>query len=91
MPDTKYRKLIIWSLISLALGKFQVPPFLNLIENLTENITPADIQMSFGQIMINTNMGQSLIDVGKKFISSESSPLGENEKNLNRSYCSNTI
>ena len=78
MPDTKYRKLIIWSLISLALGKFQVPPISNIIENLTKNITPADIQMSFGQIMLDTNMGQNLIDFGKNFISPESSPLGNN-------------
>ena len=62
------------------MGKFQVAPISNLIENLTKNITPADIQMSFGQIMLDTNMGQSLIDVGKNFISSESSPLGNNKK-----------
>ena len=32
--------------------------------------------MSFGRIMRNTNMGKSLIDIGKGFISEESSPLG---------------
>ena len=78
MPNIKNRKLLIWNLISLALGKFQISPISNLIENLTENVTPADVHMSFGQIMLNTNMGQNLIDVGKNFISSESSPLGNN-------------
>ena len=33
--------------------------------------------MSFGRIMRNTNMGKSLIDIGKSFVSSESSPLGK--------------
>ena len=58
------------------MGKFQISPISNLIENLTENITPAEIDMSFGRIMRNTNMGKSLIDIGKSFISAESSPLG---------------
>ena len=66
------------NLRSLALGKFKAPPISDLIEKLTENITLADVQMSFGQIMLNTNMGQSLIDVGKNFIPADSSPLGEN-------------
>ena len=60
------------------MGQFQISPILNFIEKLTENITPADVDMSFGQIMRTTNMGQSLIDTGKSFISSVSSPLGEN-------------
>ena len=74
----KYKivKNILLNLVSLALGKFQISPISNLIENLTENITPAEIDMSFGRIMRNTNMGKSLIDIGKSFISSESSPLG---------------
>ena len=59
------------------MGKFQVSPISNLIENLTENITPADIDMSLGQIMRTTNMGQNLVNVGKNFISSESSPIGK--------------
>ena len=52
-------------------------PISNLIGNLTENITQADVQMSFGEIMLNTNMSESLIDIGKNFIPSDSSPLGK--------------
>ena len=63
------------------MGKFQVSPILNLIENLTENITLADVDMSIGQIMRGTNWGESLIDVGKSFITPESSPLGKNHLN----------
>ena len=33
--------------------------------------------MSYGQIMRTTNVGKSLIDIGKSFISSDSSPLGK--------------
>ena len=64
------------NLRSLALGKLKVSPISDLIEKLTENITPADVEMSFGQIMLKTNIGKSLIDIGKGYISSESSPLG---------------
>ena len=72
-----YRKSILPNLYSLALGKFQVSPITNLIINLTKNITVADVDMSFGEIMRTTNMGQNIIDNGKSFISSASSPLGE--------------
>ena len=58
------------------MGKFQISPISNLIENLTENITPAEVELSFGRIMLKTNMGKSLIYIGKGFISAESSPLG---------------
>ena len=58
------------------MGKFQVSPILKLIETLTENITPDDVEMSYGYIMRTTNLGKSLIDIGKNFIPSESSPLG---------------
>ena len=64
------------NLRSLALGKLKVSPISDLIEKLTENITSADVEMSFGQIMLKTNIGKSLIDIGKGYISSESSPLG---------------
>ena len=77
--NKKYcKKIILENRWSLALGKFQVSPILNLIENLTENITPVDVDTSLGQIMRITDMGKNLIDVGKDFISSESSPLGNN-------------
>ena len=59
------------------MGKFQIAPISNLIENLTENITPAEVELSFGRIMLKTNMGKSLIDTGKSFIGAESSPLGK--------------
>ena len=56
----------------------QVSPILELIEKLTEKITPDDVEMSYGMsyIMRTTNLGKSLIDIGKNFIPSESSPLG---------------
>ena len=59
------------------MGKFQLSPISDLIEKLTENVTPVDVELSFGQIMLKTDMGQSLIDIGKNFINSESSPLGK--------------
>ena len=74
-----YFEVESWNLKSLALGKFQISPISNLIEQLTENVTPVDVDLSFGQIMRKTNMGQSLIDIGKGYITSESSPLGKNK------------
>ena len=73
-------------LLSLALGKFQILPISELIEKLTENITQDDVDMSFGQIMRITNMGQSLIDIGKNFIPSESSPLGRKSSKVSPSF-----
>ena len=61
--------------LSLALSKLKSSPISNLIENLRENITPADVRTSFHQIMLVTNMGRSLIDIGKSFSPSDSSPL----------------
>ena len=58
------------------MGKFQVSPILKLIENLTENVTPADVDMSFGNIMRITDMGKNLMNIGKGHISSDASPLG---------------
>ena len=60
------------------MSKLKASPISSLIEKLTENITIADVQMTFGQIMLDTSMGQSLIDIEKSFISSDSSPLGKN-------------
>ena len=57
------------------MSKFKALPILNLIESLRENITPTDVQTSFDQIMLVTNMGRSLIDIGKNFIPTDSSPL----------------
>ena len=75
-----FRKSILSNLSSLALGKFQVSPISNLIEKLTKNISLADVDMSIGQIMRSTNWGESLIDIGKSFITPESSPLGKSIK-----------
>ena len=58
------------------MGKFHVSPISELIENLTENITPTDVDMTYGYVMRTTNLGKSLTDIGKSYISSESSPLG---------------
>ena len=59
------------------MGKFQASPISELIENLTENITPDDADMTYGYIMRTTNVGKSLIDIGKSFIPTDSSPLGK--------------
>ena len=64
------------------MGKFQGTPILELIDNLTENITPADVDMSYGHIMRTTNVGKSLIDIGKSFIPSDSSPLGKKSSEI---------
>ena len=75
-----FRKSILSNLSSLALGKLQAPPISNLIENLTENITVTDVDTSIGQIMRSTNWGESLVNIGKSFITPESSPLGKSIK-----------
>ena len=59
------------------MSKFESSPISNLIENLRENITTTDVQTSFDQTMLVTDMGRSLIDIGKSFIPSDSSPLGK--------------
>ena len=64
------------------MGKLKASPISDLIEKLTANITPADVEMSFGQIMLKTNIGKSLIDIGKGYINSEASPLGKRSKVL---------
>ena len=61
---------------SLALSKFQVPPVLTLIGKLTSKISMSEIKQAFGGIMLNTTIWQQMENLGKGFIPSESSPLG---------------
>ena len=57
-------------------------PILKLIKDLTENISVADVDMTYGQIMRTTNVGKSLIEIGKSFIPSDFSPLGKENQNV---------
>ena len=61
---------------SLALSKFQVPPVLTLIAKLTSKISTSEIKQAYGGIMLNTTIWELMKNLGKGFIPSESSPLG---------------
>ena len=61
----------------MALARFQVAPVLELVEKLTKDITKPAIQSSLGKYMLDTQMGSSLVALGKGFISSDYSPLGK--------------
>ena len=65
----------------MALARFQVAPVMELVAKLTDNISKPEIQQSLGKYMLDTQMGSSLISLGKGFITSDHSPLG---KLLNR-------
>ena len=61
---------------SMALARFQVEPVLELVKKLTKNISKPAIQTSLGKYMLDTQMGSSLVELGKGFITSDYSPLG---------------
>ena len=61
---------------SMALARFQVEPVLKLVTKLTKNISKPAIQSSLGKYMLDTQMGSSLVELGKGFITSDYSPLG---------------
>ena len=65
------------TLKSMALARFQVAPVMELVTKLTENISSQEIQNSLGKYMLDTQMGTSLVSLGKGFITSDHSPLGE--------------
>ena len=65
------------TLESMALARFQVAPVMELVAKLTENITNQEIKSSLGEYMLDTQMGSSLVSLGKGFITSDYSPLGE--------------
>ena len=60
----------------MALSKFQETPVLELIEDLTCEVTIKDVESSFGRLMIVNQMFSSIEDLGKKFISPSATPLG---------------
>ena len=61
----------------MALARFQVAPVMELVTKLTENVSEMDIYAGLGKIMLDTEMGSSLVSVGKDFITSDHSPLGK--------------
>ena len=50
---------------------------MELVAKLTDNISKPEIQQSLGKYMLDTQMGSSLISLGKGFITSDHSPLGK--------------
>ena len=62
---------------SMALARFQVAPVMELVAKLTENISKRRIKQGLGEIMLDTEMGSSLVSLGKGYITSDHSPLGE--------------
>ena len=65
------------TLKSMALARFQVAPVMELVAKLTENISNKEIKASLGEYVLDTQMGSSLVSLGKGFITSDHSPLGE--------------
>ena len=61
----------------MALARFQEAPVMELVRKLTENISKPEIKQGLGEIMLDTEMGSSLVSLGKEFITSDHSPLGE--------------
>ena len=61
----------------MALARFQVAPVMELMTKLTEDVSKTDINAGLGKIMLDTEMGSSLVSLGKEFITSDNSPSGE--------------
>ena len=61
----------------MALARFQVAPVVELVTKLTEDVSKTDINAGLGKIMLDTEMGSSLVSLGKEFITSDNSPSGE--------------
>ena len=61
----------------MALARFQVAPVFELLAKLTQNISRPEIEQGLGKIMFDTQMGSSLVSLGKEFITSDHSPLGK--------------
>ena len=60
----------------MALARFQVAPVMELVAKLTENISKQEIKSSLGDYVLDTQMGSSLVSLGKGFITADHSPLG---------------
>ena len=50
---------------------------MELVAKLTENISRQEIKSCLGEYVLDTQMGSSLVSLGKGFITSDHSPLGE--------------
>ena len=50
---------------------------MELVAKLTENISKQEIKSSLGDYVLDKQMGSSLVSLGKGFITSDHSPLGE--------------
>ena len=61
----------------MALARFQVAPVMQLVAKLMKNISRPEIKQALGDIMLSTKMGSSLVSLGKGYITSDRSPLGE--------------
>ena len=61
---------------SLSLSKFQVEPVFELIEKLTVDVTKTDAQFFHDRLMKDVELLPTLINIGKKFIPDDGSPLG---------------
>ena len=61
----------------MALARFQVEPVIELVAKLMKDISRPEIEQTLGKIMLNTKMGSSLVSLGKGYITSDHSPLGE--------------
>ena len=49
---------------------------MELVAKLTENISKQEIKSSLGDYVLDTQMGSSLVSLGKGFITADHSPLG---------------
>ena len=61
----------------MALARFQVAPVMDLVAKLMKNISRTEIEQALGKIMLSTNMGSTLVSLGKGYITSDHKPLGE--------------
>ena len=61
----------------MALARFQVAPVMVLVAKLTEDVSKTDINAGLGKIMLDTEMGSSLVSLGKEFLTADHSPSGK--------------
>lgn len=73
-----YKSVINQKLIfmSMSLARFQIAPITRLVSKLSNGISEQEVKASFGGIMIDTEMGSTLINLGKKFMNEDFNPLG---------------
>ena len=61
----------------MALARFQIAPVTEFVAKLMKDISRAEIKQALVEIMLSTKMGSSLVSLGKEFVTSDHSPLGE--------------